>query len=363
MVKYNESNQQGALNMTKYRGFIGTYTKGESKGIYAFTLDTEKKRVEEVSVAAELGNPTYVTISKDNRFLYAVAKDGENGGVSALSLDVESGSLTPINQQMLPGASPCHVSTDSENRFVFSANYHKGTVDSHLVQENGSVGPAVSTIQHEGKGPDPRQEKPHTHFAGVTPNEKFLAVVELGTDALITYKIGEDGTLTEVSRLATRPGSGPRHLTFHPNGHYAYLMTEFSSEVIVLSYDAESGQFTEKQYISTLPADFTENNQGSAIHISGDGRFVYAGNRGHNSLAVFAVDEETGELSLVERVSSEGDWPRDFVLDPSETFIVGSNQESGNLVLFARDTKTGKLTLLQSDVKVPFAVCVKFLHY
>jgi 6-phosphogluconolactonase len=172
----------------------------------------------------------------------------------------------------------------------------------------------------------------------------------------------EDGTLQKVNLLPLKAGSGPRHLAFHPNGKFAYIMTEFSSEVIVLDYNKENKHFTEKQYISTLPEDFTENNQGSAIHVSSDGRFVYAGNRGHNSIAIFEADPVSGELTFVDRVSTEGDWPRDFSLDPTEEFLLASNQESSNLVLYKRDKESGKLTLLQSDVTVPYPVCVKFLH-
>lgn len=348
---------------SKFIGYVGTYTKGESKGIYSFAFDSKEAKIENVKVAAELGNPTYLTISRDNRYLYAVSKEGENGGVAAFKLNSANGELSAINSQVLAGSPPCHVSVDSENRYVFSANYHKGTVESHLInQADGSVQPAASIIKHEGSGPDPRQEKPHTHFAGVTPNEKYLAVVELGTDSLITYEVNDQGKLTEVSRLVTPPGSGPRHLVFHPNNKFAYIMTEFSSEVIFLSFNPKDGHFTEKQYISTLPADFTENNQGSAIHISSDGRFVYAGNRGHNSIAVFSVNQDSGELTFVERTSSEGDWPRDFSLDPSEKFMVGSNQESSNLVLYSRDVNSGKLTLLQSDINVPYPVCIQFLN-
>jgi 6-phosphogluconolactonase len=345
-------------------GYVGTYTKGNSEGIYTFTLDTEAAKIADVKVAAKLNNPTYLNISQSNRYLYSVVKEGETGGIASFSVNNRTGELTPLSSQLSAGSAPCHVSTDSKNHFVFSTNYHKGTVESYLIkQENGMVNPPVSVIQHEGTGPDPRQEKPHTHFAGVTPDEKYLVVVELGSDQLITYKIGVDGKLTEANRLAINPGSGPRHLEFHPNKKFAYLMTEFSSEVIALKYNEEDGSFTKINAVSTIPDDFTENNQGSAIHISADGCFVYAGNRGHNSIAVFQVIMETGELHFVERVSSEGDWPRDFEMDPTGKFIVASNQESGNLVLYARDTETGKLTLLQSDVEVPYPVCVKFLHY
>jgi len=345
-----------------YTGYIGTYTKGDSKGIYSFTLNTEKKEIENIRLAAELGNPTYVNLSNDNRYLYSVVKDGESGGVAAFSIN-EAGELGHINQQLAPGASPCYVSVDNQNRYIFSANYHKGTVESHFLNKgDGSIQPVASSIQHEGKGPDPRQDKPHTHYANLTPDEKYLAVCELGTDALITYKVKDDAALERVNLLPLKAGSGPRHLAFHPNGKFAYLMTEFSSEVIVLTYHSENGHFTEVQYISTIPADFTENNQGSAIKVSPDGRFVYAGNRGHNSIAVFQVNVETGELSLIEYTSSEGDWPRDFEIDPSGDFLVGSNQESSNLVLYSRDKDSGRLTLINSNFEVPYPVCVKFLH-
>lgn len=350
-------------NDSKYIGYIGTYTKGESKGIYTFTLDTKESKLINLKLAAELENPTYLAISQDNHFLYSVVKEGESGGVAAYSIS-ETGELQAINNQVSAGSPPCYVSVDSKNHFCFSANYHKGTVDSYLInQQDGSVQPPTSSVKHEGKGPDPRQEKPHTHFVKTTPNEKYIAVAELGTDALITYEVSQNGTLKEASRLTTHPGSGPRHLVFHPNNQFAYIMTEFSSEVIVLSYHDEDGSFSEIQHISTIPEDFKENNQGSAIHLSSDGRFVYAGNRGHNSIAIFSTNQETGVLSFVERTSSEGDWPRDFEIDPTGKFIVASNQESNNLVLFARDENTGKLSLLKSDIVVPYPVCVKFLNY
>lgn len=341
-------------------GFIGTYTKGDSEGIYSFTLNTSEGKIKDIKAVASLENPTYLTISKDKKYLYSVGKEGNTGGLAAYSI-TDNGELISINNQLSEGSSPCHVSVDSKNRFVFSGNYHKGTAESFVINsEDGSIEPASSIIQHVGSGPDPRQEKPHVHYAGLTPDEKYLAVIDLGTDSLTTYEVSSDGKLTKAHLLPLKAGSGPRHLTFHPNGILAYLMTEFSSEVIVLRYHPENGHFTEVQYISTLPEEFTDNNQGSAIHVSADGRFVYAGNRGHNSIAVFRV-EETGELSFLEHTSTEGDWPRDFEIDPSGTYIVASNQESSNLVLFARDENTGKLTLLQSDIKVPHPVCVKFL--
>jgi len=346
----------------KFTGYIGTYTKGDSKGIYSFTLDAANGKITDVKAAASLENPTYLTISEDNQYLYSVAKEGNSGGVAGYRI-LESGELSLINNQHSEGASPCHVSVNKENSLLLSANYHKGSADSYrLNPENGEIQAVLSSIFHEGSGPDERQEKAHTHYSGFTPDEKYAAVIDLGIDQLITYSF-DNGKLVEKSILTIAPGSGPRHLTFHPNGEYAYLMTEFSSEVLVLKYQPEDGSFQQLQAVSTLPDDFKENNQGSAIHISSDGKFVYAANRGHDSIAVFEVKPESFELSFVERISTEGNWPRDFVLDPSEKYLIASNQNSSNVVLYSRDKETGRLTLLDSEVKIPDPVCVKFLNY
>lgn len=348
--------------MSQFIGYVGTYTKGDSKGIYSFKLNTEESKVKDVKLVATLGNPTYVTVSEDNRFLYSVIKDGESGGVAGYSVNSQTGELTLLNNLLDIGASPCHVSVNQANNKVVTANYHKGTIELYSVnQENGLVEASLSVGKHEGSGPHERQEKPHTHFSGFTPDEKYVVAVDLGIDQLMTYELN-NGALREVSRLSVRPGSGPRHISFHPNGKYAYIMTELSSEVIALSYDSSNGEFTEIQYISTIPEDFTENNQGSAIHLSSDGKFVYVSNRGHNSIAVFRVNEESGKLTFIEHTSTEGDWPRDFVLDPTEKFLIASNQESSNLVLYTRDEATGKLSVVESDITVPYPVCLKFLH-
>ncbi|PEY29514.1 6-phosphogluconolactonase [Bacillus cereus] len=351
------------MDNSKFIGYLGTYTRGNSEGIYNFTLDTQTATIKEVNLVAKLDNPTYLAISRDNRFLYSVIKKGQSGGVSAFSINNYTKQLESINSQVLDGASPCHVSIDKTIQTVVTANYHKGTIESYIVnRENGALNPVTSVVEHKGSGPNKeRQEKSHTHYAGFTPDNGYVVAIDLGIDQLITYKESR-GVLTEVNRLSVRPGSGPRHLVFHPNGRYVYVMTELSSEVIVLMYNSESGEFKEVQYISTIPGEFTENNQGSAIHISSDGRFVYAANRGHNSIAVFSVNQDTGELTFVESVYTEGDWPRDFILEPTEKFLIVINERTSNLVLFSRDESLGKLKLLQSDVVVPDPVCIKFLN-
>ncbi|MED3974204.1 6-phosphogluconolactonase [Priestia megaterium] len=348
----------------KFIGFAGTYTKAGSEGVYTFTLDTKAKKIVEVKAVAKIENPTYLNASKDNEHLYTVIKEGEKGGVAAFKVDPNTGQLKFVNKQLLDGAPPCYVSVNEDNTLVLSANFHKGSVETYSVnEETGEIEYVASVVEHPHsdlkKG---QQGKPHVHYADFTPGEKHVAVVDLGIDKIVTYEV-EENKLKEVNSLSTSVGSGPRHLTFHPNDRYAYAMTEFSSEVLFLTYDESKGSFTQQQAVSTIPADFTENNQGSAIHISSDGRFVYAGNRGHNSIATFKVDQDSGQLTFIEWTGTEGDWPRDFVLDPTEQFIVASNQETGNLVLFERDQESGKLTLLQSNVTVPEAVCVKFLHY
>ncbi|MBU8786082.1 lactonase family protein [Bacillus glycinifermentans] len=347
--------------MATYRGYIGTYTKADSKGIYTFELDTDKKALSTPKLAAKLGSPTYLNIAKDNSMLYAVINDGEQGGVAAYRIDGNTGDLHFVNKQTADGPSPCHVSVDSANQYVLSANYHSGTIASYTLDGDGSLDAPASEVQHKGSGPHERQEKAHVHYSGFTPDENYAVAVDLGIDRVITYQLKE-GKLEEVKSLAVAPGSGPRHIEFHPKEKYAYVLTELSNEVIVLEYNPGLGEFREVQVISALPDGFDGKSQGGAIHVTRDGKFVYASNRGHDSIAVFAVNEYSDELSLIEHVSTEGEWPRDFAFDPTEGFLIASNQETGTLTLYERNESTGTLTLLQSNIPAPEAVCVKFLH-
>ncbi|RYL94345.1 lactonase family protein [Sporolactobacillus sp. THM7-4] len=347
--------------MSVYRGYVGTYTKGESRGIYSFDLDTDQPVFSKVQVAAELENPTYLTISKDNQRLYTVIKEGMFGGVAAYRID-SSGRLSKLSTEMIEGAPPCYVSVDRKNRFVLSANYHKGTLDIYPTDTDRGIKEKSDTVRQTGSGPDKsRQEGPHLHFADFTPDEKYIVSVDLGTDQLSTYEESE-GQLRRKDVYTFNPGTGPRHLVFHPAAPFAYVMSELSNEVIALRFDKESGHFSPLQIISSVKPEFEGHSQGAAIKITSDGRFVYVSNRGENSIAVFKTNSESGQLSLVEHVSTAGEWPRDFELDPSEKFLIVANQYSGNLVLYARDSETGRLTLNSSDSKVPDPVCVKFLH-
>lgn len=342
----------------KYIGYAGTYTRESSEGIYRFELDTEAGKLSNVEVATKIGSPTYVTFSEDQRFLYAVDQDGDQGGVAAFKVDGETGELSFLNNSLEEGAPPCHLTV--KNQELVTGNYHHGVVALYRVNEQG-IEAKLSSITHEGSGPHERQEGPHVHYTAHTPDGKFVVVADLGTDELVSYEI-KDEKLVKVSTYKAKAGSGPRHLAFHPDGKTAYLLTELSSDVIVLNYNDETGEFTEKQVLSALPKDYNGQNDASAIHVSSDGKFIYTGNRGHDSIAVFRVNETNQELSFVEHTGTGGKFPRDFVLDPSEAFLVAANQHTGNLVLFSRDETTGKLTNLNSEVKVPETVCVKFLN-
>ncbi|HEY4554525.1 MAG TPA: lactonase family protein [Bacillaceae bacterium] len=351
--------RKGREALARYIGYVGTYTRESSEGIYSFVLDSDAGKLGEVKTAAKVGSPTYLAIDQDRRHLYSVAQVEKSGGVSAYSMDADTGELTFINGEAQEGAPPCHL--DVRGGKLVTGNYHEGTVELYNINRDGGVDPLLYVYKHDGDGPHKRQEKPHVHYTANTPDGRFIVVADLGTDELVTYKV-ENDSLVKVNILNVNPGSGPRHLVFHPNGKQAYLLTELSSEVVVLDYNPENGSFIDKQYILAKPKDFSGTNDASAIHISSDGRFVYTGNRGHNSIAVFRADEETGELELVEFTATGGEWPRDFALDPSEAYIVAANQHTGNLVLFARDRESGKLTRLDSEIQVPEAVCVKFLR-
>ncbi|OMP66456.1 lactonase family protein [Domibacillus epiphyticus] len=347
--------------MTVYTGFVGTYTKKEGKGIHSFQLDTEKEELLNAAVAAEVNNSTYVTISENEQFLYAVAKGGKGGGLAAFK--IQDAQLEKLNDVLESEGVPCYVSLNTNGTRAFSAQYHTGTAEMYSInQETGQLIDLLDVATHEGTGPNAdRQEKAHTHFFGLTGDERFVVAVDLGTDEIITYEIaGED--LLKKAVFNTEPGSGPRHLVFHPSGQTAYVMTELSNEVLVLAFNENDGTFNLLAAHKAIPADFTENSQGSAIRIAQNGRFLYAGNRGHNSIAVFEVIEEGRDVKLVEIVSTKGDWPRDFDLDPTEQFLVVAHEKTNNVVLFKRNSDTGRLTPANSEVTIPEGVCVTFLR-
>lgn len=335
--------------------FIGTYTKKTSHGVYQMTLDTETNSLKDLQLVAQLGNPTYVAKSNRN-YLYTVDQKETDGGLAVIDFNKTPAEI--VQHAVTPGNSPAYVAVDEDRQLVYSSNYHLATVNVYKIQADGTL-KQTDVVTHSGKGPKPEQsDGAHVHFSDLTPDNR-LVVCDLGTDEVYTYDVSDGGKLSEVARYKTKAGFGPRHIVFAHHGSKAYLAGELGSAVEVLDYDQQNGKFSHVQSISTIPTTWHSHNGAAAIKISSDDHFVYVSNRGYDSLAVFKVSSD-GSLSLVQSISVEGSFPRDFSLDPSENFVVCVNQNTDNATLFSRLKETGKLTLLEKDVAVPEGVCVLF---
>lgn len=341
--------------MSTYRGYIGTYTKRESKGLYSFAFDKNTGLISDIKLAARICNPTYLTTNYEARKLYSVEtlNDENNnlfGGVASFNINDDL-TLTYLNSLNSPGKSPCYVSLDNINNTVFSGNYHEKNVVSYSLKETGELNHVISKVLHRGES--------HVHFVDLTPDKKYLCAVDLGLDSVILYAYNK-GILGNSITLKVKDASGPRHIVFHPNGKFAYLICEYSSEIVTLSYNSTSG-FKVLNYISTLPEDFKDVNSTAAIRISSDGKFLYGSNRGHNSIVVFSISSSNCNLTLLNFYSSYGDGPRDFNLTPSGDFIVIANQLTNNLTVYKINKLDSSLDLVQKDVHAPTPVCINFL--
>lgn len=351
--------------------YIGTYTNRTSKGIYACRLNPSTGKLTEAGVVAETQSPSFLAISPDQRYLYAANEIGnyngeKSGSISAYSIDRRSGQLKLLSRVSSKGEAPCHVSLDKAGKVVLAANYMGGNVAAFRVKDDGSIAEASSMQQHQGAGPNPRrQAAPHAHSANVSADSRFAIVADLGLDQLKVYKLDTAaGTLTPNNPPAyqTEPGAGPRHFAFHPNGKWAYVINELNSTVSALSYDSKQGSFQRLQSLSTLPEGFNGQNSTADIHVHPNGKFVYGSNRGHNSIAVFAVNSSTGKLDAVEQISTQGKTPRNFGIDPSGNLLLAANQDSDNVVVFRIDAKSGRLTPAGEQISVSAPVCVKFVR-
>lgn len=336
--------------------YFGTYTRQASQGIYKAELDESSAVLKNVQLLIPENNPTYLAIAKSG-VIYCVTKDGDMGGIAAYK-PIQDGSYELINNVLEKGAPPCYVAVDERRQLVYAANYHDGIILVYKIQPNGSI-ELVDRVVHKGSGPHPNQVSSHVHFTNLTP-ENRLVVCDLGTDEVTVYDVADEGKLTLQSIFNASPGTGPRHLVFHPKKNIAYLVGELTNTIHVLNYDANTSSFEEIQSLPTLPEDYDGESSGSAVRITSDGRFVYASNRGHDSISIFSVDEQSGQLSLVDIVKTEGSVPRDFALDNTEEFVVCGHQLSDHVTLFKRDTITGKLELLSTTTEVPESVCVVF---
>ena len=344
---------------------VGTYTGEKSEGIYVFRFNSEDGSFKETS-HVKTPNPSYLVFSKDEKYVYAVAedaKDGNGGEIASFSFDKGTGTLTFINKQLTGGDHPCYVEVDKTGKWVFAGNYSSGNLSVLPINKDGNLGNAAAVIQHSGSGKNQdRQEKPHVHCTIISPDNKWLYVPDLGIDKVMIYAFDENnGQLKPAGQpfAESTPGAGPRHLTFHPNGKYAYLVEELTGHVV--AFQMENGRLQSIQRISTLPAG-AEGNPGSAdIHVSPDGKFLYASNRGDfNNIAIFKIDGKNGALGLVGFQSTLGKTPRNFNFDPTGNFLLVGNQASDEIVIFRRDLKTGLLSDTKKRIAVGKPVCLKW---
>ncbi len=359
---------KGPVKPSKVRVYVGTYTSGESKGIYRLDLDPRTGALTPSGEPTATVSPSFLAFHPSGRFLYAVNETGESrtdesGGVSAFAIDAQSGALTFLNRQLSGGPAPCHLWLDKQGRHLLLANYWGGSVAVLPVEADGRLAAATQVVRHEGRGVNPeRQEGPHAHSVQLDPTERMALVADLGLDMLVAYRFdGARGTLAPYEKATVRlaPGAGPRHFAFDPGGRFVYVLNELSSTVTALAYDAAGPSFTELQSLSTLPAGFKGENTTAEVVVRPDGRFLYASNRGHDSIAIFARDPATGKLTAAGHRSTLGKTPRNFAIDPTGTFLLAANQDSGSIVVFRIDPRGGGLEPVGAPVRVPQPVCVR----
>jgi 6-phosphogluconolactonase len=358
----------------KYLFYVGTYTEegSKSKGIYAYRFDASTSEITPLGLAAETANPSFVAPHPNGRFLYAVNEVGNykgpnSGGVSAFSIDQATGKLTFLNEVPSRGADPCYIIVDPSGKHVLVANYTGGSIAVFPVLADGKLGEASAFVQHTGHGTDPkRQEGPHAHSIDLSHDNHFAMVDDLGLDELLVYKFDSaKGSLTpnDPPFAQVDAGAGPRHFVLRPDGKFAYVLAEMGHTVTVFSNDATSGKLQSLQTVTTLPKDFKGRNDDAEVQVHPSGKFLYASNRGDDSIAIYAIDGSKGTLTQVGIVPTGGKEPRSFEIDPTGTLLFAENQKSDNIVVFKIDAKTGGLTPTGKVLEVASPVCVKFLAW
>ena len=352
--------------------YIGTYTSGKSKseGIYIYKFNLNSGELKPFSIVKNVVEPSYLTIEKDRKYLYAVNETEEyegkkSGAVSAFAINQKTGELTFLNKQPSLGGAPCFITTSENGKFVLVANYLGGNVSSFPVEADGKLGASIELKQNVGTGPNKdRQEAAHAHSINLDPKNCYAMVCDLGVDKVFIYefdhKTGKLKPNAAQEIYQTKPGAGPRHFAFHKNEKFAFLINELDSTITSLAFDAKRGTLTEIQTVKTLPENFKDSNTCADLHISPNGKFVYGSNRGHDSLVVYKIDEKTGNLEYVEHTLTGGKTPRNFVISPDGKFLLAANQNSDSINVFRIDEKSGKLAPTGFTAKVPSPVCLKF---
>ena len=350
--------------------YFGTYTGTKSQGIYVSRFDSTTGKLSAPELAAKTTNPTFLAIAPGGNFLYAVSEVDQIGGkrtgaVDAFALDAKTGRLTPLNRQNSGGSGPCHVVVDATDKCLLVANYGGGSIAALPINADGSIGEAATTMQHTGSSINTnRQTGPHAHFILPSPDNRFTLDCDLGLDKIFINHLDASAaklTPNEPAFTTVDAGSGPRHLLFSLDGKFVYLINELAGTITVFSYNAENAAMTQVQTISTLPTDFSGKNTDAEIALHPSGKFLYASNRGHDSIAVFTVDQTTGKLTFVEHQSTMGRTPRHFAIDPTGRWLLAENQGSDLVVVFAIDPDTGKLRPTGQSISVGAPVCAVFV--
>ncbi len=345
--------------------YIGTYTRGDSEGIYLLHMDAQSGHLEMVGLVAEAANPSFLAMHPERPLLYVVSElwDAEGGPVKAYTV-AGNGELELLNEQSSLGAGPCHVTVHPSGEYAAAANYGGGSTVVFPIGEDGRLGEPTAFFQHEGSSVHPqRQQRPHAHSVNFDAAGRFLFVADLGIDKVLVFRFDEqEGTLEAHDPPAAElaPGAGPRHFAFHPSGRFAYAINELDSTVTAFAYDAEAGRLTTIHTVPTLPDDFDGNSTTAEVRVHPSGRFLYGSNRGHDSIAAFAIDTETGRLTPIGHSPTQGSTPRNFNIDPSGSFLLAANQESDTVVAFRIDPEQGSLEPTGQRLEVPTPVAVLF---
>jgi 6-phosphogluconolactonase len=365
---------KGMTAASSYFVYVGTYTGPTSKGIYGFRFDPKTGRFTATGLVAELPNPAWIVTGPQHRFLYAASEMGpepgadnykKNGSISSYSINAKTGALTFLNKVDAGGGGSCHLVVDKTGKMLFVANYGSGNVASFAIKADGSIGERTGFDQHTGSSIDPaRQKGPHAHEVVLSPDNRFLFVPDLGLDQIKIYRVdAAKGTFTpnDPPFATVKAGLGPRHFTFGHGGKFAYAICEMGSSVVVFAYDPAKGALTPLQTISTLPSGFKGEDNSAEIEVGQSGRFLYASNRGNDSITVFAIDPGKGTLTKVQVVPTQGKIPRNFAIDPTGKYLVAANQKSDQMVVFDVDPNDGQLKPAGQVVDVPAPVSILFV--
>ncbi|SFL22575.1 6-phosphogluconolactonase [Paenibacillus sp. 1_12] len=344
--------------------YIGTQTDSNSEGIYVYRMNPSTGEMEYSSTTAAGINPTYLAVDPTQQYLYAANTIEGEGMISAFTIDSRTGQLTYLNQQPSGGSKPVHLIVDRTGKFVLAGNFGDGSICVLTIEEDGRLGAMTDFIQHTGSSIHPtRQQGPRVHSITLDPASRFAVAAEYGADQLRAYLLDTDGKLLPgiAPMVSVAAGSGPRHFAFHPNERWAYVINELSNTLMSYDYDSSEGVLKLKETLSTLPADYTDRNSCADVHVNTDGTFVYGSNRGHNSIVIYAVQPDTGELQLVGHEPTRGKAPRSFVIDPTGSYLFVAHQDTDNVVAFAVDRQTGLLQPTGHSIEMPMPVCIKMI--